>query len=60
MALAVDPKFIKPDSGNSSDYHVMAGSPAIDSGSADGAPMHDLDQKTRPSGAGVDRGAYEQ
>ncbi len=60
MALAVDPKFVKPDSGNSSDYHLMAGSPAIDSGSADGAPMHDLEQKPRPSGAGVDRGAYEQ
>jgi len=41
------------------DYHLSAGSPCIDTGSASGAPDHDLDFVARPKGAGVDMGAYE-
>lgn len=35
-------------------------SPAVDSGLATGAPSVDFDGTSRPQGAGVDRGAYEQ
>ena len=39
---------------------VDAGSPAVDSGRAAGAPAVDLDGTARPQGAGVDRGAHER
>jgi len=47
------------------DGHLQAGSPAIDSGLAVGSlsglvPDHDLENNSRPWGAGVDRGAYER
>jgi hypothetical protein len=46
------------------DGHLQAGSPAIDRGLPVGSlggliPNHDLENKPRPGGAGVDRGAYE-
>lgn len=52
-----DPGFADPAGG---DYHLTAGSQAIDAGSADGAPAFDHDNAPRPAGAGVDVGAYEQ
>ena len=46
-----------------SDYHLKSGSPAIDKGVATlnskNAPNYDLDNTTRPQGAGYDSGAYE-
>jgi hypothetical protein len=41
------------------DGHLLTGSPAIDSGTSQGAPDDDLEGRVRPQGAGVDRGAYE-
>jgi hypothetical protein len=46
------------------DGHLQAGSPAIDTGLPVGSlsgliPLDDLTGATRPSGSGVDRGAYE-
>ena len=41
------------------DLHLRAGSAAIDSASASGAPPLDADQVPRPQGAGFDMGAYE-
>ena len=40
-------------------YHLAAGSPAIDKGTSVNAPSTDLDGNPRPSGAGYDIGAYE-
>jgi hypothetical protein len=49
----VDPLFISPI-----DYHLSAGSPAIDAGYAV-AVMTDYDGNPRPQGAGYDIGAFE-
>jgi hypothetical protein len=48
--------FVNP-AGN--DYHLKAGSPAIDAGTSQLAPVVDLEGRARPSGAGWDVGAYE-
>ena len=52
----VSPAFVNPLLGN---YRLLAGSPAIDVGSAVGAPGTDFDGQARPTGAGVDIGADE-
>lgn len=69
LAFGGDPTFItvivrsKP-SDPQGDYHVGAGSPAVDAGTAssDGvsAPCDDVDGDPRPSAAGFDIGADEQ
>ena len=41
------------------DLHLQAGSPCIDTGTADGAPAEDIEDTARPQGAGFDMGAYE-
>ena len=51
-----DPLLVAPASG---DYHLEAGSPAIDAGSATGAPAVDCDGTPRPQGPGFDIGAFE-
>jgi hypothetical protein len=54
--LDADPGFVDPAGG---DYHLQVGSPCIDSGTADGAPDHDLDGVPRPQNMAYDMGAYE-
>jgi len=51
-----DPRFADPDS---FDFHLKAGSPAIDAGVADRAPETDFEGKPRPQGGKIDIGAYE-
>ncbi len=51
-----DPLFFAPET---DDYHLMANSPCIDSGTSQGAPTTDLEGNSRPQGAGYDMGAYE-
>ena len=41
------------------DLHLVAGSAAIDAGSAELAPDSDIEGRHRPQGAGFDLGAYE-
>jgi len=55
--LCGDPRFVRPAWGNEGDYHLQAGSPAVDAGTADGAPAVDLEN--RPRDARPDIGAYE-
>ena len=54
--ISADPTFAAPG-----DYHLRAGSPAIDAGnnSAPSLPGLDLDGKPRISGLAVDQGVYE-
>lgn len=60
--ISADPRFVGPAAGN---YHIAAGSPAIDSGQNAGAPVTDIDGDPRPqdgNGDGVsavDLGADE-
>ena len=55
-SVSGDPAFEDP---TASDYHLTAESPAVDQGSPDLAPALDYDGVARPSGAGVDIGAFE-
>ena len=50
-ALFIDP--------GSFDLHMKSTSPAIDQGTNTGAPAEDYDGNPRPSGSGIDIGAYE-
>ncbi|HXM54372.1 MAG TPA: choice-of-anchor D domain-containing protein [Candidatus Dormibacteraeota bacterium] len=54
--ISADPRFA-----GSGDFHLQAGSPAIDTGnnSAPDLPATDLDGNARVAGAAVDMGAYE-
>lgn len=56
-----DPMFVSPaDPGKEGDYRLQEGSPAIDAGTARGAPPYDLLYTPRAQGAGYDLGAYER
>lgn len=55
-SLSVDPSFVSAAAG---DYHLAAGSPAIDAGSPLYAASTDYDGHARPAGAGPDLGAFE-
>jgi|GEM_PF-2971325 len=50
-----DPQFL-----SATDWHLKAGSPAIDTATGTPAPEFDKDYAPRPKGGGVDYGAYEQ
>ena len=51
-----DPLFLDPAGGN---YHLRAGSPAVDAGIAVGGLTWDIDGDPRPLGTGYDIGADE-
>jgi len=55
-----NPLFINPAWGTDGNYKLQAGSPALNTGTSNGAPADDLEHKVRPQGAGIDKGAYEQ
>lgn len=57
--VSADPDFVNYQSDESGDYHLAAGSPAIDAGTSLGAPATDYDGVNRPQGAGYDIGPYE-
>ncbi len=53
-----DPLFALAACGQSGDYHLREGSPAIDAGNPEGAPAEDLQGRSR--GSPPDIGAYER
>ncbi|MFN3307647.1 MAG: choice-of-anchor Q domain-containing protein [Anaerolineales bacterium] len=55
--LCGDPLFVRPAWGEAGDYHLQAGSPAINAGTSEGAPTVDLEGNLRH--AQPDLGAYE-
>lgn len=55
-AVEADPSFADPSAG---DFHLTAGSPAVDQGSPTAAPAFDYDGGSRPQGAATDLGAFE-
>jgi len=55
--ISANPLFANAAAG---DYHLLAGSPALDIGTSTQAPVHDKDCHARPLGAGFDLGAYER
>src|SRR5690606_3668485 len=62
--LDLDPLFVsQPDFNNApttaGDLHITACSPAIDAGTASGAPTNDLDGNARPTNTDFDMGAFE-
>ena len=54
--MVTDPLFT--DAANT-DFHLLQGSPAVNAGSATGAPAVDIEGRQRPRGAGFDIGAHE-
>jgi hypothetical protein len=52
-----DPRFVDRTGGN---FHLQAGSPAIDGGQIEYALPDDLDGAARPQGTGPDIGTYER
>lgn len=60
VTSGVDPMFVNPATDGSGDFRVRVGSPALDKGTATGAPVSDIDGRSRPQAAGYDIGAYEQ
>ena len=58
-AMVGDPRVGRKASGLTTAYPRRGGGPAGGSGPATGAPPADLGGQARPSGGGVDVGAYE-
>ncbi len=54
--LSGTPVFVNPWAG---DFRLRSGSPGIDGGTTEGAPVTDALGRARPQGGGVDMGAYE-
>lgn len=57
--IYADPQLVNFQPEGSGDYHLAAGSPAIDAGTSEGAPTEDFDAIARPQAAGWDIGPYE-
>lgn len=55
-----NPLFVKTAWGETGNYHLRDGSPAIDAGTSNNAPNIDLEGKPRPQGGGFDIGCYER
>lgn len=52
-----DPRFVNS---TQADFHIQSNSPAMDTGTSNGAPTTDYDGNLRPQGAAWDIGAFEK
>jgi Right handed beta helix region/Protein of unknown function (DUF1565) len=57
--VAAPPGFVRYDPDGKGNYHLTAGSPAIDQGTPMEAPVIDYNLAPRPQGRGVDIGPFE-
>jgi hypothetical protein len=57
--VAAPPGFVRYDPDGNGNYHLIAGSPAIDRGTPMDAPLVDYNLTRRPQGLGVDIGPFE-
>lgn len=58
-SIVADPLMVNFRRDGTGDYHLTAGSPAVDRGTSVIAPLTDFDGKRRPSGAGYEIGPFE-
>jgi hypothetical protein len=58
-SITGNPLFTNISAGTSLGLKILVGSPAIDAGLSNGAPVHDFYGNPRPQGSGYDIGAYE-
>ena len=56
--INADPQFVNYTGDSRGDYRLKPGSPALRSGSTEGAPADDIEDRSR-SGSGIDIGAYQ-
>jgi parallel beta-helix repeat protein len=56
--INADPQFVNYTGDERGDYRLKPGSPALRSGSTEGAPAEDIENRSR-SGSGIDIGAYQ-
>ena len=56
--ITADPQFVNYTGDSRGDYRLKPGSPAIRSGTTEGAPVDDIEDRSR-SGSGIDIGAYQ-
>jgi hypothetical protein len=57
--VAAPPGFVRYDPDGNGNYHLIAGSPAIDRRTPMGVPLVDYNLTRRPQGLGVDIGPFE-
>ena len=57
--IDADPQFVDFQANGAGNYRLRISSPAIDKGLSTDAPSTDIDNATRPRGAALDIGAYE-
>ena len=56
--INADPQFVNYTGDSSGDYRLKPGSPALRSGTTEGAPVDDIEERSR-SVSGIDIGAYQ-
>jgi hypothetical protein len=57
--ITADPQFVSYQANGTGNYRLKSTSPAVNKGTASGAPTTDIDSIARPRGGALDIGAYE-
>jgi parallel beta-helix repeat protein len=59
VTINADPQFVNYTGDSRGDYRLKPGSPALHSGSREGAPADDIEGRARYAPSGIDVGAYQ-